>query len=212
MIEIINYTKTIKGSTVLKDINLQFENGMVYGLKGINGSGKTMLMRAVCGLINPTEGRVVIDGQVLGKSISFPPSIGVLIENPAFIDWLTGYKNLEQIASLKRIAGKDEIRSALSAVGLNPDDKRKYRKYSLGMKQKLGIAAAIMESPDILILDEPLNALDESGTEMVHKIVGKFKENNSTVILTCHDDEELRKMSDVIIHIEKGAIVNENNL
>ncbi len=212
MIEIINYTKTIKDSTVLKGINLQFENGIVYGLKGINGSGKTMLMRAVCGLINPTEGKVVIDGQVLGDSISFPPSIGVLIENPAFIDWLTGYKNLEQIASLKRIAGKDEIRSALSAVGLDPDDKRKYRKYSLGMKQKLGIASAIMESPDILILDEPLNALDESGTEMVHEIVRKFKKNNSTVILTCHDEEELRKMSDIIIQIEKGAIVGEERV
>ncbi len=212
MIEIINYTKTIKDSTVLKGINLQFENGIVYGLKGINGSGKTMLMRAVCGLINPTEGKVVIDGQVLAKSISFPPSIGVLIENPAFIDWLTGYTNLEQIASLKRIAGKDEIRSALSAVGLDPDDKRKYRKYSLGMKQKLGIASAIMESPDILILDEPLNALDESGTEMVHEIVRKFKENNSTVILTCHDEEELRKMSDIIIQIEKGAIVGEERV
>lgn len=212
MIEIINYTKTIKDVAVLKGINLQFDNGMVYGLKGINGSGKTMLMRAVCGLINPTEGRVVIDGQVLAKSISFPPSIGVLIENPAFVDFLTGYKNLEQIASIKRIAGKDEIRNALSAVGLNPDDKRKYRKYSLGMKQKLGIASAIMENPDILILDEPLNALDESGTEMVHEIVTKFRERNSTVILTCHDDEELRKMSDIIIHIEKGAIVGEERV
>lgn len=212
MIEITDYTKVIKGRTVLDNINLRFENGRVYGLKGINGSGKTMLMRAVCGLINPTIGSAAIDGQVLGKSISFPPSIGVLIENPAFIDSLTGYGNLEQIASLKGIIGKDEIRGALSAVGLDPDDKRKYRKYSLGMKQKLGIAAAIMESPDILILDEPLNALDESGTKMVYEIVRKFKENNSIVILACHDEVELRKMSDIIIRIEKGAIVGEESV
>ena len=170
MIQLQNVTKRIKENTVLDNVSYTFKSGFVYGLYGQNGSGKTMLMRAVSGLISPTEGKVVIDGETLGKEISFPRSIGVLIENPAFIANYTGYKNLELLASIQHKIGKEEIRKAMLDVGLNPDDKRKYRKYSLGMKQKLGIASAFMENPDIIILDEPINAIDEAGVKNVKQI------------------------------------------
>ena len=207
MIEVINYTKTIRSTAILKNINLRFEDGRIYGLQGRNGSGKTMLMRAVCGLIRPTSGSVAIDSQRLGEKISFPPSIGVLIENPDFLEGRTALGNLKLLASIKNIASEDDIIRTLEEVGLDPNDKRKYRKFSLGMKQKLGIAAAIMENPKILILDEPLNALDADGIERVRLILRRFKNQGSTVILACRDREELELLSDEIIKIESGEIV-----
>lgn len=208
-IEIENYTKIIKGVTILDNVSLTFEAGKCYGLKGKNGSGKTMLMRAVCGLIHPTKGQVIIDGEVLGKDMSFPKSVGVLIENPAFIANYTGLKNLELLASIKNIAGTEEIRNIIKAVGLDPDDKRKYRKYSLGMKQKLGIAAAFMEKPDIIILDEPINAIDESGVEKVKSLIAKAKERGAVIITACHDAEELEELSDEIICLAEGRISDD---
>ena len=201
--------KKIKGSPVLTDINLEFNGGKVYGLKGKNGSGKTMLMRAVSGLITADSGTVTINGEVLGKQISFPRSIGVLIENPAFISNYTGFKNLSVLASIQKRIGVDRIRQTLEEVGLDPDDKRTYRKYSLGMKQRLGIAAAVMEYPDIIILDEPVNALDESGAMLVREILRKAKERGAIIILACHDREELEFLSDVIYEISDGRIVSE---
>ena len=208
-IEVQNYTKIIKGVTILDNMNITFEAGKCYGLKGKNGSGKTMLMRAVCGLIHPTKGQVVIDGEVLGKDISFPRSVGVLIENPAFISNYTGLKNLELLASIKNIIGIEEIRKTIEAVGLEPDDKRKYRKYSLGMKQKLGIAAAFMEKPDIIILDEPINAIDESGVLKVKKMIAEAKERGAIIITACHDAQELEELSDEIICISEGRITDD---
>ena len=149
-IKITDVNKTIKKAPILRDINLEFTGGKVYGLRGKNGSGKTMLMRAICGLITPDSGIIDIDGKILGKDISFPESIGVLIENPAFIGNYTGFKNLKVLASIQNRIGDEQIRKALEDIGLDPDDKRTYRKYSLGMKQKLGIAAAVMENPDII--------------------------------------------------------------
>jgi len=206
-IEIKNYTKIIKGSTVLDNINTVFESGKIYGLKGKNGSGKTMLMRAVSGLIAATKGAVVIDGETLGKEISFPRSIGVLIENPAFIANYTGYKNLELLACIQNRIGKEEIQKTMEDVGLEPDDKRKYRKYSLGMKQKLGIASAFMEKPDIIILDEPINAIDEAGVIKVKKMIQEAKSRGAVIITACHDAEELQELSDEIIQIAEGRIV-----
>ena len=144
-IEVIHATKYIKKSLILKDVNIDMESGTVYGLQGPNGGGKTMLMRLLCGLIRATEGQVLIDGRELGKDMDFPDSLGLLIENPAFLPGYTGLQNLLLLAQLQDRVGETEIRQALLDVGLNPDDKRKYRKYSLGMKQRLGIAAAIME-------------------------------------------------------------------
>ena len=200
-IEVKDYTKIIKGITILDDINITFESGKCYGLKGKNGSGKTMLMRAVSGLITATKGAVVIDGETLGKEISFPRSIGVLIENPAFIANYTGYKNLELLACIQNRIGKEEIQKTMEDVGLEPDDKRKYRKYSLGMKQKLGIASAFMEKPDIIILDEPINAIDETGVLKVKKMIQEAKSRGAVIITACHDAEELQELSDEIIPV-----------
>lgn len=205
-VELKDVTKKIKGVTVLDDISLRLEGARVYGLKGKNGSGKTMLMRAVCGLIH-TEGLIDINGQQMGKDISFPPSVGVLIENPSFISNYTGLKNLEVLASIQKRIGREEICEALKKVGLEPDDKRTYRKYSLGMKQRLGIAAAIMEKPDIVILDEPVNALDETGAKSIREILQELKEQGSLIILACHDTEELKFLSDEIYEISEGKIV-----
>ena len=205
-IQIVNYTKEIKGRIVLDSVSLTFHPGRIYGLKGVNGSGKTMLLRAVCGLIYPTHGYVEIDGERLGKDISFPRSISALIESPAFLDNFTGYKNLELIASLKEVATKEDIENVLMEVGLDPHDTRTYRKYSLGMKQKLGLACCFMENPDIILLDEPFNALDEESVEKVKKIILKHKERGALIVLACHDGESLSSLSDEIYNIVEGRV------
>jgi ABC-2 type transport system ATP-binding protein len=205
-IEINDYTKTIRGAVILDHITLRFESGSIFGLKGPNGSGKTMLMRAICGLIYPTEGCVCIDGQIIGKDTSFPPSVGILIENPAFIAKYTGLKNLLMLASLKGTTSQDEVRTALDSVGLDPDDKRPYRKYSLGMKQRLGIAAALMENPELILLDEPINALDDEGVRLVHDLLLRHKERGALIVVACHDLDELRFLSDEIIEMYEGKV------
>ena len=206
-IELSNVSKKIKGAKILNDINYVFESGKVYGLQGKNGCGKTMLMRIISGLIRPTEGSVDINGKLLGEDITFPESIGTLIENPAFIDRYTGFKNLQMLASIKGKINDEDIREALKKVGLNPDDKRKYRKYSLGMKQKLGIACAFMEYPDIVILDEPINAIDKDGVILIREILDDLKKKDKIVIIACHDAEEMRVLADEIIQMEEGRIV-----
>lgn len=206
-IEIKNYTKKLKGKEVLKEINIRFEQGHVYGLKGKNGSGKTMLMRAISGLIHSTEGTVEIDGKILGRDMAYPESMGLLLENPAFLSGETGFQNLRILARLRNKIGEQEVREAITDVGLDPDDKRKYYKYSLGMKQKLGIAAAIMEKPDIIILDEPINALDSETAEKIKNIVIREKERGAIIILACHDAEELEFLSDTIVEISDGRII-----
>ena len=209
MIEIKDLTKSFDGVEVLSHISMTLESGKIYGLVGRNGSGKTMLMRVICGLISATEGTVEIDGRILGKDMTFPESVGVLIENPAFIGNYTGFKNLKVLASIQNRIGDEQIRKALEDIGLDPDDKRTYRKYSLGMKQKLGIAAAVMENPDIIILDEPINALDDVSVEKVHDILEEQKKRGAVIIIACHDKEELDQLSDEIIEISDGRIINK---
>ena len=206
VIKLTHVSKVIKKAKVLDNINLELTSGKVYGFKGKNGSGKTMLMRVICGLISATEGTVEIDGRILGKDMTFPESVGVLIENPAFIGNYTGFKNLKVLASIQNRVDDEHIKKVIRQVGLDPDDKRTYRKYSLGMKQKLGIAAAYMENPDI-ILDEPINALDEAGAKQVHEILEEQKKRGALIIIACHDKEELEMLSDEIIEIYEGRIV-----
>lgn len=200
------YTKIMGSDKVIDNVNLTMESGNVYGFKGQNGSGKTMLMRAICGLILPTDGNVTIDDKIVGKDISFPESVGLLLENPSFINGYSGFKNLKMIVSIRKKINDSQIADAMQKVGLDPKDKRHYRKYSLGMKQKLGIACAIMEEPDLIILDEPFNGLDEAGILRVKDIVHEAKESGALVILTCHDNEELYEMSDEIYLLEGGRI------
>lgn len=206
-IELMNVTKTIHKKTVVDSVSLLLSSKEVTGLMGINGSGKTMLMRLITGLIRPTKGTVKIDGKELHKDISFPESCGLLLENPAFVESYSGYGNLELLTSVKGVATKEDIRNTILLVGLNPDDKKKYRKYSLGMKQRLGIAAAVVERPDIVILDEPTNSLDSDGVEMVKEVIKEQKKRGALVILACHDMLILRELSDIIYKIENGVIV-----
>lgn len=204
-------SKTIRRATVIDHVSLHLESGHVYGLKGYNGSGKTMLMRLIAGLLHPTEGEVRMDGKTLGKDIDFPPSFGVLLENPAFLAQYTGYENLKLIAALNGTADDTQIRAALERVGLDPEDGRKYRKYSLGMKQRLGIACAIFERPDILLLDEPTNALDADGVELVSQIIREERERGALVILSCHEQARLEALADTIYTIEHGRVVSRSD-
>lgn len=206
-LEIENFTKIIDGQKVLKDITISMNKGMIYRIKGKNGSGKTMLLRGISGLIKPTKGRVIVDGDVLGVDISFPKSIGILIEQAGFIPSISGYDNLKMLGDIKGLVGKDEIEQTMEDVGLERSTfKKKYKAYSLGMKQKLGIAAAIMEKPDLILLDEPTNALDKESVNKVVALLQKEKERGALIIITSHDLEELNDLSDKIFIMEAGRI------
>lgn len=205
-IQIKNVTKTIKDHMILNQVCMELYSGKIYGLTGPNGSGKTMLLRLIAGLILPTEGEVWINDKRIGVDLDFPESIGVLIENPAFQAYYTGYKNLELLAALKKQIGEAEIKEALKKVDLDPGDKRKFYKYSLGMKQRLGIAAAIMESPGLLLLDEPTNALDEQGVEIVTELIQRERNKGALVVLASHDSVFLEKLADEIYQVRNGQI------
>ena len=203
-----NVTKRIRKNIVLDCINIELRGRRVYGLKGVNGSGKTMLMRVISGLIRPTTGRVLINNKELHRDISFPESIGLLLESPAFLDAYSGEDNLKILASIKGLAKDERVCKVINEVGLDDAKKKKYRKYSLGMKQRLGIAAAIMENPDIIILDEPTNALDDDGIEVVKKIVYEEKQRGALIIISCHDAAVLNELSDEVFCINNGKIVD----
>lgn len=208
MIDVVGVTKRLRRTTVLQDITLSFQPGRVAALTGPNGSGKTMLMRVVAGLVRPTEGYVEIDGLRLGRDVDFPPSLGMLLEGPTFLDSYTGFENLRMLASIKGIAEEAQIRSWISTVGLDPDDRRRYRAYSLGMKQRLGIAAALMEEPDVLLLDEPTNALDAGGVLMVQEQIRAARNRGATVLLACHDAGIVRSLADEVWHLAEGHLDN----
>jgi ABC-2 type transport system ATP-binding protein len=211
-IKIEELSKSIKGVLILDKVSITLTSGKIYGLRGKNGSGKTMLMRAMAGLLIPDSGSVIINGKTLHKDISFPESIGILIENPSFLPQYTGFKNLKLLAGLTGNISDDEIRTELDRVGLDPEDKRIYRKYSLGMKQKLGIANAIMGEPDIIILDEPINALDEESVKKIKKVLLEIRDKGKLIIIACHDREELEYLSDIIYEIKDGSIVDRKEL
>lgn len=204
---VVNHaSKIIHKTTILEDVSLNLCSGRIYGLHGANGSGKTMFLRMLAGLIHPTSGQVLIDGMRLGKDIDFPPSMGLLIENPAFLPHYTGMENLKLLAALQNRVGISQLQQSLIRVGLKPDDHRRYRKYSLGMKQRLGIAAAIMEEPELILLDEPTNALDDSGIEQVCSILCQERNRGALIVMACHDGEVLDRMSDEIFKVNDGHI------
>ena len=207
LVRIENATKAIKGATILNNISIGFEEGKIYGLRGKNGSGKTMLLRLIAGLILPTSGSVYIGEEKLGKDISFPPSIGVLIENPSFISNYTGFENLKSLASIQRRINDDEIKDSIRSVGLDPQDRRPFRKYSLGMKQRLGIACAVMEKPDIVLLDEPYSALDDNAIALTSEIIQKQRQRGGLVILASHEWDTIRDIVDRTVDMENGKIV-----
>ena len=207
-LKVENVCKKIKEDYVLKNVTLSMEKGRVYGIQGKNGCGKSMLMRVMCGLVLPSAGRVVISGEELGKEISFPRSVGVLIEHPGFLNGYSGFQNLKILASVSRKADEDGIRKTLERVGLSENMNKKYRKYSLGMKQKLGIAAAIMEQPEIIMLDEPANGLDEKSEKRMWEIIQEEKERGALVIVACHDSEALESVADELFRMKNGEITD----
>lgn len=201
-----NASRDIKGVRVLDNINLELDRGGIYGFIGSNGSGKTMLFRAICGLIKLSEGEIEVFSKKIRKDISFPESLGVIIESIGFWDEYTGFENLYLLSRIKKIIGKKEIRDTLARVGLNPNDKRTYKKYSLGMKQRLGIAEAIMEKPELLVLDEPTNALDDEGVETVRNILFEEKERGATILIASHNKEDISILCDRIFKMTEGRL------
>lgn len=200
-------SKKYGDNMVLDDICINFESGKIYGLVGRNGCGKTMLMKCICGFVKPSTGRVVVNGKEVGKDIDVPDDIGIIIENPGFISNYSGYKNLKLLASVNGKIKKEEIEKYMEAVGLDPKSKKHVGKYSLGMRQKLGIAQAIMERPCIIILDEPMNGLDNKSVESVRQLLKKVAKEDTLIILASHNQEDIDALCDIVYHMDEGKII-----
>lgn len=210
MIQLQNVTKRIKENTVLDNVSYTFKSGFVLGLYGQNGSGKTMLLRAISGLINLDSGSIFIDGEKLHDKIEFPPETGIVIENMELLPECSAKRNLQMLAKIKNIADEKDISFSLERVGLDPDSDKKVKKFSLGMKQRLNIAQAIFENQKIILLDEPTNALDEDAVQLIYKIIREEKSRGATIIVATHHKEDLKEVCDVILKIAEGKIVEEN--
>lgn len=206
IIEINNLGKQFKDTWVLKNVSVSFEEGKVYGLVGRNGSGKTMLLRMICGLAIPSEGSVIIEGKKLGIDIDIPDSVGAIIEVPGFLLSKSGVNNLKYLADLNGIIGLTEIREAMRKCGLDPDNKKSVGKYSLGMRQRLGIAQAIMEDPQILVLDEPMNGLDNQGVEDVKRLLKELKRMGKLIIIASHHMEDITELCDLVYTMDAGYL------
>ena len=206
MIQIEGLSLTIKKTEILKNISVTFDKGKIHGLIGRNGSGKTMLMKCICGFVRPAAGTVTVAGKRIGKDRDFPESVGIIIETPGFIPYYSGYRNLKLLADLNRTIGKDEIRAAMQKVGLDPDLKRHVRKYSLGMRQRLGLAQAIMENPDLLILDEPMNGLDKEGAADMRKYLLDLKAQGKTILIASHSAEDIAVLCDTVCEMDKSVL------
>lgn len=199
--------KKYKDTIALNDVSLTFAQNQIHGIIGRNGSGKTVLLKCICGLTRLTSGRIILDGKVVGKDMEIPDNIGAIIETPGFIKSFSGYDNLEYLASVRKMIGKEEIVSAMEKAGLDPAMKKHVGKYSLGMRQRLGIAQAIMEKPDILILDEPTNGLDKKGVEEFRNLILAFKQEGKTIILASHNAEDVRLLCDNVSELDGGRLI-----
>ncbi|MFJ7367108.1 ATP-binding cassette domain-containing protein [Peribacillus frigoritolerans] len=206
-IRISSLHKKMKKKTLLNDINYEFNSGKIYGLYGRNGSGKTMLLRAIAGLIMPSSGEIAIDEKILHKDISFPANSSVIIENTSLLHQYDAYTNLKILAKIRNIASDEDIKANIIRVGLDPDSKMKVGKFSLGMKQRLSVAQAIFEKPDILLLDEPTNAIDEEGVTLVYQILKEEKERGALILLTSHHKQDLEALADEYVKMDNGGIV-----
>lgn len=206
IIKIENLTKKFGDVTALENVNLSFERGKIYGIIGRNGSGKTVLFKLITGYLKPTGGRVLVNGKEIGKDVDFAENIGIIIENPGFLNGYTGYKNLAYLAGIRNVIGREEIRESMEKVGLDPDSGKKVGKYSLGMKQRLGIAQAIMEDPEILILDEPMNSLDNQGVEDVRELLMGLRDEGKTILLASHNKEDIEILCDEVYEMDRGRL------
>ena len=206
MISIENLNKQFKNQLVLNNINVKFSNGHIYGIIGRNGSGKTVLLKCICGFLKPTTGVISVNHKIVGKDIDFPENLGFIIETPGFLLNYSGYKNLKYLASIRKKIDSNEIKESMSLVGLDSADKKHVGKYSLGMRQRLGIAQAIMEKPDILVLDEPMNALDKNGVEEMRRLFLKMKSEGKLILLTSHNRVDIEILCDEVYEMEEGIL------
>lgn len=205
-ITIENVVKRFKDAVVLNQVSVDFEKGKVHGLIGRNGSGKTMLMKCICGIVPLTSGKISVNGKVIGKDVDIPRSVGVIIETPGFLPNYSAYNNLKFLAAINKKIGKEEIKNAIKSVGLNPNDKKRVGKFSLGMRQRLGLAQAIMENPDLLILDEPMNGLDKDGVKDMRQYLLDLKAQGKTILIASHSAEDIDVLCDTVHEMDKGRL------
>lgn len=209
IIKVEQLSKVIKGRTILNDINFEVRNPGVYGIIGRNGSGKSMFFKCLAGLYTPTKGNISLNGVDIGRG-NFPEHFGALLDTPGFVPHYSGFNNLKLLASIQKLVTEEEIKKVIVFVGLDPEDSQPVKKYSLGMKQRLGIAQAIMEKPDLLILDEPMNGLDESGVKDMRKMILDFKNQGMTILLASHNSEDIAILCDKVYKIDSGRLSIHN--
>ena len=205
-VRVLNVSKDFGQERVLKSVTRDFEIGKIHGIVGNNGSGKTVLMKCICGFLLPTEGKVIVNGKRIGKDVDFPPDLGLIIETPGFLPQMSGAKNLEILASLNRKIGLTEIAATIRRVGLDPMMKKPVGKYSLGMRQRLGIAQAIMEDPALLILDEPLNGLDKHGVAEMRELIKGLQTEGKTILLASHNQSDINELCDTVCEMDAGVM------
>ena len=205
-IEVQNVVKRFRDQVVLKNVSISFEKGKIHGIVGRNGSGKTVLFKCICGLMHPEEGVILVNGKRVGRDVDMPEDIGAIIDAPGFLPNYSGYKNLRFLANIRRKIGKEEILNVLKTVGLDPESRKHVGKYSLGMRQRLGIAQAIMEDPEILILDEPMNGLDNAGVQDIRALLLELKAQGKTILLASHNHEDIAALCDTVHEMDGGVL------
>lgn len=206
-IEVQNVVKRFRDQVVLKNVSISFEKGKIHGIVGRNGSGKTVLFKCICGLMHPEEGVILVNGKRVGRDVDMPEDIGAIIEAPGFLPNYSGYKNLRFLANIRRKIGKEEILNVLKTVRLDPESRKHVGKYSLGMRQRLGIAQAIMEDPEILILDEPMNGLDNAGVQDIRALLLELKAQGKTILLASHNHEDIAALCDTVHEMDGGVLL-----
>lgn len=211
MIELTKVTKTFKKEQVLKETTVTFERGRITGIVGRNGSGKTVLMKIICGLLSPDSGSVVVNGERIGKDVDFPSDIGIIIETPCFVPHQSAFTNLKNLAAIRGKIKDDRIREVIRLAGLDPDDRKRVGKFSLGMRQRLGIAQAVMENPALLVLDEPMNGLDKDGVEDMRRLFMKLRDEGKTILLCSHNAEDIAVLCDEVYEMEKGVLSRQSD-
>lgn len=206
IIDVRHVHKTFGEEEVLKDVCREFEIGKIHGIVGNNGSGKTVLMKCICGFLKPTEGKIFVNYKEVGKDMDFPDNLGIIIETPGFLPNISGIKNLQLLASLKKKINNTVIRESIKKVGLDPDMKKPVGKYSLGMRQRLGLAQALMEDPQILILDEPFNGLDKHGVVHIRNLIKSLRGEGKTILLASHNQTDIDELCDTVCEMDAGVM------